>query len=1474
MADKLQMTFTGGELSPQAYGRVDLAKYQSGLKTLRNFYVHPLGGVVNRAGTEFIGYTKNQHAPVREIPFEYNADQQYVFEFGHLYLRIKVNGGYVLEPSFTILDITGGGGDPQNPTIPAVVTTPGGTISTVSNELPAVVTMPTTPDVIDGEWIRINDVDGMPDVNDKTYRISNLDVGAKTFELLDELGNEVDMSYYAAAGTGGTAGHGYSDEDWICIQAPDSMKEVHNRTFIVRNSTATAFELFDVRTINVASVSNVSQVTQADPAQVTTAEPHGLRAGDIVQFSAVVGMTELNDQYYVVQHDPLVDGEDTFTLKDFAGVDIDSTLYNAYVSDGQAERTFPVESTMYAPFDTLGAGGAAARIKTVATPYTDDDLQNITYDQSADVMTVCVGGRWWPREITRGSAGHHDFNISCVGFRPQIAAPTITEVNQAYSWSIEKMEKQAVGLKLNWDIGDDNDSVAPFDNLFIGSKIIIDEVNSTGSNEFADALNGNSFIITSKDNGNKFIRLANVDGIAIDPTLAGWDGDYDASDPGKIFQNSPLRFRVTAVSKDGEESLSSAYGEKTFFINNVPDSNYFADVKITHPNEEDVDHYNFYRMQRGIYGFVGTWEDKHFFAQNIEPDLIDVAPPDDPANPFAEFEDAVVIESITLESPGVLTTKSAHFCEDDDVLKINKKGYMTDVNGTFFVVKKIDDTTLELHDFSGIDVDTSTYTPYQLSEITGFTNATTAVVTSVAHGLEEGDSVYISHVNEDHMPEPNGKTYVVGPSPGANSFDLHHKNGTAINSTNWGVWNNSGGYINAGTMERCNPAHFPGVISFHEQRRMFGRSDAYRQRVWGTQIGNLYNMNETHPPKADDAISFDLIATHANEIRHLISMQKLFIFTSGGEWVSDSGDNGYTATNIRNRPHSTNGVAKNPRPLQIGSTILYVQEMGNSIWDLRYSFEADSYGGGDRSLLSEHLFEGKQIVDWAYQRVPSRIVWVVFDDGTMASMTYLPEHEIWGWGRHDTDGKYESVTAINEGEETVVYVTVKRTIDGFTRRFSERMHTRNFTDVRDCHFVDSGLKHDNPLPITNIENSGVENTVSCVVTSPKHGLSEGELVDFSDIVGMTELNGDHYAVANKKTNTFEIMNMHTGNHHTIIGIQSGGGGALVSFGQLETAASIEHIDIPTDVITVTAHGYSNDDVIFIEGTQGTLDMNDTLFVVTSVTPNTFKLLNMDQSAVNILIWTSGGTVTRCNAVHALTDGGYVKIVDVVGLEGGGESQVNDRYFKVTNVTSHTANLTTLDNDLIVLDGLTPYDSEGRMEDVSTIDCRGFTPYEKGGFIRRAISELRGLDHLEGKMVSILADGNVEAPQTVVNGSITLPSGPAGRIHVGLPYVSQLESLDVTDVQGQLAGRLKSVSKAIFRLNRTRSLHAGPNLESLTLLKEREFEDYDEPTSFLSGEYFLTVTPEWNTSGGMAVQQSDPLPVTIQSIGFDLDVSNI
>jgi hypothetical protein len=102
----IQPTFASGEICPNLYARVDLAKYHAGAKLLRNFFVLPQGGAANRPGTMFVGRCYNSSYPVHLIPFQFNLVQTYVLEFGHNYMRVIMNGGYVLEPAIGITGIT------------------------------------------------------------------------------------------------------------------------------------------------------------------------------------------------------------------------------------------------------------------------------------------------------------------------------------------------------------------------------------------------------------------------------------------------------------------------------------------------------------------------------------------------------------------------------------------------------------------------------------------------------------------------------------------------------------------------------------------------------------------------------------------------------------------------------------------------------------------------------------------------------------------------------------------------------------------------------------------------------------------------------------------------------------------------------------------------------------------------------------------------------------------------------------------------------------------------------------------------------------------------------------------------------------------------------------------------------------------------------------------------------------------------
>ena len=91
---QLQPSFNNGEISPLLYDRVDYQKFTSSVKSGKNMFVHPQGGMSNRAGTLMLGKAKDEN--VRLIPFEFSNTETYMIEFGDFYCRFYTTNGQVV----------------------------------------------------------------------------------------------------------------------------------------------------------------------------------------------------------------------------------------------------------------------------------------------------------------------------------------------------------------------------------------------------------------------------------------------------------------------------------------------------------------------------------------------------------------------------------------------------------------------------------------------------------------------------------------------------------------------------------------------------------------------------------------------------------------------------------------------------------------------------------------------------------------------------------------------------------------------------------------------------------------------------------------------------------------------------------------------------------------------------------------------------------------------------------------------------------------------------------------------------------------------------------------------------------------------------------------------------------------------------------------------------------------------------------
>jgi len=259
----------------------------------------------------------------------------------------------------------------------------------------------------------------------------------------------------------------------------------------------------------------------------------------------------------------------------------------------------------------------------------------------------------------------------------------------------------------------------------------------------------------------------------------------------------------------------------------------------------------------------------------------------------------------------------------------------------------------------------------------------------------------------------------------------------------------------------------PSAVNYYQQRQVFANTTNDPQKLFTTQTAIFDSLRASSPLRDDDAITFTIAAQQVNEIRHIISLDTLILMTSGGEWaVSEGQDRVLTPSTIGVRIQSYNGSSW-VKPVVINSTALYLQEKGARIRDLGYDeLTTGKYVGTDLSLLAEHLFNGYEITDMAYADEPYGILWCIRNDGVMLGLTYQREHQVSGWHRHTTNGEFEAVSTVTEGNRDAPYFIVKRTIGGQTKRYVERLDPRESINAVDAFYVDSGITYNGTATVT------------------------------------------------------------------------------------------------------------------------------------------------------------------------------------------------------------------------------------------------------------------------------------------------------------------------------------------------------------------------------------------------------------------------
>lgn len=151
--------------------------------------------------------------------------------------------------------------------------------------------------------------------------------------------------------------------------------------------------------------------------------------------------------------------------------------------------------------------------------------------------------------------------------------------------------------------------------------------------------------------------------------------------------------------------------------------------------------------------------------------------------------------------------------------------------------------------------------------------------------------------------------------------------------------------------------------------------------------------------------------------------------------------------------------------------------------------------------------------------------------------------------------------------------------------------------------------------------------------------------------------------------------------------------------------------------------------------------------------------------------------------------------------------------------------------------------------------------------------IRGLWHLIGETVDILADGNVIAPKTVAaDGTLNL-GVPVTRAIIGLKFTPVARTLPLTATQAVIESRTKRVVQIAARVTKSRGLKWGPSLDDMEEIKERTDEAYGAPVRLQDGVQFAILNSGFDDNGQVWLRQDNPLPATVTGLVLETEVGS-
>ncbi|MES2667927.1 MAG: hypothetical protein V4712_17720 [Pseudomonadota bacterium] len=236
---------------------------------------------------------------------------------------------------------------------------------------------------------------------------------------------------------------------------------------------------------------------------------------------------------------------------------------------------------------------------------------------------------------------------------------------------------------------------------------------------------------------------------------------------------------------------------------------------------------------------------------------------------------------------------------------------------------------------------------------------------------------------------------------------------------------------------------WPRAIGGYEQRHIYAGTPQQPRTVWCSVIGGTVDM--TTGTNDDDGFSYILTSPpkETGEIRCLLDLgDALFVGTSADESFgrATDGDRAFARDTARFASEDRIGGA-DIDPIIVSGAPLFIDKSGTRLYVMQLDPQTGKYRGEDLTQIARHIL-GAGCTKILRQELPVPIIWAMLEDGRLAGLTYVPSQQAVGFHSHSIGGGVvEDIEILpsDDGRSQDLWLVVRRTINGVTRRCVERM---------------------------------------------------------------------------------------------------------------------------------------------------------------------------------------------------------------------------------------------------------------------------------------------------------------------------------------------------------------------------------------------------------------------------------------------------